>query len=234
MGVALRDIIAEYKTPVTWEALGGIAAVDAHNALYQFLSIIRQPDGTPLMDQREGSPRTFREFSSGTPISSRKGSARSMSSMGLLPHSSRRPSNSGAWSGTRRVPGGQKHWTGERLPRLYKQARSSSKVDAEVIATSKTLIGLLGLPLVDAPSEGEAQAAEMVCRGDARYVVSQDYDTLLFGAPLLVRNLTVSGKRKLHGRTISVSPERIILPDLLNGLSLTRDDLIRIAILTGT
>ena len=52
MGVALRDIIAEYKAPVTWEALGGIAAVDAHNALYQFLSIIRQPDGTPLMDQR--------------------------------------------------------------------------------------------------------------------------------------------------------------------------------------
>ena len=51
-GCCLRDIIAEYKTPVSWEALAGIAAIDAHNALYQFLSIIRQPDGTPLMDQR--------------------------------------------------------------------------------------------------------------------------------------------------------------------------------------
>ena len=52
MGVALRDIIADYKVPLGWEALPGIAAVDAHNALYQFLSIIRQPDGTPLMDTK--------------------------------------------------------------------------------------------------------------------------------------------------------------------------------------
>ena len=52
MGVALRDIVSEYKTPVTWEALPGIAAIDANNALYQFLTIIRQPDGTPLMDRR--------------------------------------------------------------------------------------------------------------------------------------------------------------------------------------
>src|SRR4030042_696451 len=52
MGVALRDILADYKKPVTWETLPGVAAVDANNALYQFLSIIRQPDGTPLMDRR--------------------------------------------------------------------------------------------------------------------------------------------------------------------------------------
>ncbi len=52
MGVALRDIITDYKTPVTWEALPGVAAIDANNALYQFLTIIRQPDGTPLMDQK--------------------------------------------------------------------------------------------------------------------------------------------------------------------------------------
>ena len=51
MGVALRDIIADYKTPVEWESLGGVAAVDANNTLYQFLTIIRQPDGTPLMDR---------------------------------------------------------------------------------------------------------------------------------------------------------------------------------------
>ncbi|MDD1655972.1 MAG: flap structure-specific endonuclease, partial [Methanomicrobiales archaeon] len=50
MGVALRDILVPYKKQVGWESLAGVAAVDAHNALYQFLSIIRQPDGTPLMD----------------------------------------------------------------------------------------------------------------------------------------------------------------------------------------
>ena len=46
MGVAIRDILSDYKTPVTWDSLPGVAAIDANNALYQFLTIIRQPDGT--------------------------------------------------------------------------------------------------------------------------------------------------------------------------------------------
>ena len=50
MGVAIRDILADCKETLTWDGLPGTAAVDAHNALYQFLSIIRQPDGTPLMN----------------------------------------------------------------------------------------------------------------------------------------------------------------------------------------
>lgn len=49
-----------------------------------------------------------------------------------------------------------------------------------------------------------------------------------------MRNLTVSGRRKLHGRTISVNPERITLAEVLSGLRISREDLIRIAILVGT
>jgi len=116
----------------------------------------------------------------------------------------------------------------------YKQARSSSRIDDEIIATSRQLITLLGLPWIQAPSEGEAQAAHMVMRGDARYVISQDYDTLLFGAPALVRNLTVSGKRKIRGKTLSILPERILLSEVLAGLEITREDLIRVALLIGT
>jgi len=92
----------------------------------------------------------------------------------------------------------------------------------------------MGLPTIQAPGEGEAQAAYMVGKGEARYVVSQDYDTLLFGAPILVRNLTVSGKRKIRGRQITVNPERLILADVLDGLKLTREQLIEIGILIGT
>jgi len=92
----------------------------------------------------------------------------------------------------------------------------------------------MGLPTIQAPGEGEAQAAYMVTKGEARYVVSQDYDTLLFGAPNLVRNLTVSGKRKIRGRQITVNPERIILAEVLEGLKLTREQLIEIGILVGT
>ena len=51
---------------------------------------------------------------------------------------------------------------------------------------------------------------------------------------MLMRNLTVSGKRKMHGRTITVSPERITLAEVLAGLGISREDLIRIAILIGT
>ena len=92
----------------------------------------------------------------------------------------------------------------------------------------------MGIPSVQAPGEGEAQASYMVIKGDARYVVSQDYDTLLFGAPNLVRNLTVSGKRKIRGRQITVNPERLMLAEVLDGLKLTREQLIEIGILVGT
>jgi flap endonuclease-1 len=116
----------------------------------------------------------------------------------------------------------------------YKQARASTRVDAEVIRTSQKLLRLMKIPYLQAPGEGEAQAAHMAAKGDVRYVVSQDYDTLLFGAPSLIRNLTVSGKRKIHGRTVTVTPERIVLADLLGGIHLTREQLVEIGILVGT
>jgi len=234
MGVALRDIIAEYKTPVTWEALPGVAAIDANNALYQFLTIIRQPDGTPLMDRRG------RVTSHLSGILFRMASFMEKGIKPVFVFDGKPSALKQATIDERRKlreTAGEK-WK-EALERgdeeeAYKQARSSTRVDATIIGTSKDLLGLMGIPIVQAPGEGEAQASSMVANGDARYVVSQDYDTLLFGAPLLVRNLTVSGKRKIRGRQITVSPERIVLADTLAGLHLTREQLIEIGILVGT
>ena len=234
MGVALRDIIAEYKTPVTWEALPGVAAIDANNALYQFLTIIRQPDGTPLMDRRG------RVTSHLSGILFRMASFMEKGIKPVFVFDGKPTALKQATIDERRKlreTAGEK-WK-EALERgdeeeAYKQARSSTRVDATIIGTSKDLLGLMGIPIVQAPGEGEAQASSMVANGDARYVVSQDYDTLLFGAPLLVRNLTVSGKRRIRGRQITVSPERIVLADTLAGLHLTREQLIEIAILVGT
>jgi len=234
MGVALRDIIADYKVPVTWEALGGIAVVDAHNALYQFLSIIRQPDGTPLMDHRgritshlsgilfrtvnfmEKGIRTAYVFDGKPP---------ELKSETVAQRRSVRQEAGARW---------QEALEKGDIEEAYKQARSSSRIDDQVLETSKKLLSLMGIPIIQAPSEGEAQAAAMVASGNARYVVSQDYDTLLFGGPTLVRNLTVSGKRKVRGRTITVNPERILLQEVLTGLSITREQLIEISILVGT
>ena len=55
----------------------------------------------------------------------------------------------------------------------------------------------MGVPWVQAPSEGEAQCAAMAANGVVDAAASQDYDTLLFGSPLLVRNLTIAGKKKM-------------------------------------
>jgi flap endonuclease-1 len=234
MGVAIRDIIAEYKTPVTWESLPGIAAIDANNALYQFLTIIRQPDGTPLMDGRGRitshlSGILFRManfLEKGIkPVFVFDGKPDDLKMATINKRRKVRDTAGERWK--------------EALERgdeaeAYKQARSSTRVDETIIGTSKELLRLMGIPVVQAPGEGEAQASYMVIKGDARYVVSQDYDTLLFGAPTLVRNLTVSGKRKIRGRQITVSPERIVLADFLGGLQISREQLIQIGILVGT
>ena len=234
MGVDIRDILIPYKKPVGWETLAGVAAVDAHNALYQFLSIIRQPDGTPLMDSRGRitshlSGILFRVLN--------------FLELGIRPvfvFDGTPPEFKGATIAERkeiRREAGAK-WEEARargdMAEARKHAQASSRVDEFVIASSKELLGLLGIPWVQAPSEGEAQAASMVAQGNATYAVSQDYDLLLFGAPVLVRNLTVSGKRKVRGRTITVNPEKVLLKEVLDGLKLTREQLIEIGILVGT
>ena len=233
MGVALRDIIGEYKVPITWEALPGIAAVDAHNALYQFLSIIRQPDGTPLMDTNGRvtshlSGILFRNASflerGIRPVYVFDGPPPDFKQKTIEERRSARVQAGVAWEEAL-AKGDTKE--------AYKQARSSSKVDREIIETSKKLLSLMGIPCIEAPSEGEAQATHMVMQGDASYVVSQDYDTLLFGVPMLVRNLTISGKRKIHGRSVTLNPEKVTLAEVVKGLGITREQLIQIAVLIG-
>jgi len=234
VGVALRDILVPYKKPVGWESLAGVAAVDAHNALYQFLSIIRQPDGTPLMD---GQGRVTSHLSG---ILFR---TLNFLELGIRPVFIFDGTPPDLKAGTIQERREVRREAGERwqealargdVEEARKYAQASSRVDDFVIRTSHELLDLLGLPTVQAPSEGEAQAAHMVARGGARYAVSQDYDLLLFGCPSLVRNLTVSGKRRVRGRTISVSPEHLLLDEVLQGLSLTREQLVEIGILVGT
>jgi len=98
------------------------------------------------------------------------------------------------------------------------------------------LLTHLGVPYVGAPSEGEAQAAYMATRGDVWAAVSQDFDSILFGAKRLVRNLAISGKRKLPMREafVQVDPETLMLDDALRDLKLTREQLIDLGILIGT
>ncbi|WOF16547.1 flap endonuclease-1 [Methanoplanus sp. FWC-SCC4] len=234
MGVALRDILSDYKNPAGWDKLSGKGAFDGNNALYQFLTTIRQPDGTPLMD-REGRVTSH--------LSGMFFRVSNFLEKGMKPvfiFDGRPPDFKSDTIKERREAKEKAEIAYKRAVSVgdtqeaYKQARSATKVDAEIIESSKRLLSLMGIPVVDAPSEGEAQAAFMVINGDVSFTVSQDYDSLLFGAPKLVRNLTVSRKRKVRGRTITVNPEFILLPEVLFGLGITVENLIEMGILIGT
>ncbi|MBR1368620.1 flap endonuclease-1 [Methanocalculus chunghsingensis] len=234
MGVPIRPLLEGYRHPVGWEELKGVAAIDAHNALYQFISIIRQPDGTPLKDT-EGritshlSGILFRtahllekEIS---PVYIYDGSPPDLKQKTISERREVREAGQANWEDALR--------RGD-TEAAYRAAMASSRIDHAIIGSSQRLLDALGIPWMQAPSEGEAQSAALIESGVATYSVSQDYDSLLFGASVLVRNLTVSGKRRIRGKQQTISPERIYLPELLDGLSMTREMLIDIAILVGT
>ena len=91
-----------------------------------------------------------------------------------------------------------------------------------------------GLPVIQAPSEAEAQAAYMAEKGDVWGTLSQDADSLLYSTPRLIRNLTVSQKRKIRGNYIKVTPEIICLKDMLDSLEINKEQLLTLSILVGT
>lgn len=117
-----------------------------------------------------------------------------------------------------------------------KFAEASTSLRQDMVVESKQLLDAMGIPWVNAPSEGEAQAAVMAAEGTADAVGSQDHDSLLFGAPLLVRNITISGKRRLPSKNIfvDIEPESVSLKETLKTLELTREQLVDFGILMGT
>ncbi len=239
MGVNLRDLIPDNVVKAVndlREFHGKVIAIDAYNALYQFLTAIRQPDGTPLMDSRGRVTshlsglfyRTINLMEACIkPIYVFDGKPPELKSKEIAQRSLVRSEASAKYK--------------EALERgdlesAYRYAQISSKLTNEMVEEAKKLLEYMGIPYVQAPSEGEAQAAYMTLKNLSWSTASQDYDSILFGSPRLVRNLTISGKRKLPKKDIyvEVKPEVLELNTLLNALSITREQLIDIAILLGT
>ena len=72
-------------------------------------------------------------------------------------------------------------------------------------------------------------------KGDVDYVGSSDYDSFIYNAPRIVRNLTLSSRRRLpSGIYISVHPEVIELKNVLKSLDISQDQFIALSILVGT
>lgn len=234
MGADIGELLEREEVELEYFS-GKKIAVDAFNTLYQFISIIRQPDGTPLKD------------SQGRITSHLSGILYRISNMvgvGIKPvfvFDGEPPDFKRAEIEERkkRRAEAEEKWiaavqAGEKDAKKYAQA--AGRVDEYIVTSSKELLDYMGIPYVDAPSEGEAQAAYMAAKGDVDFTGSQDYDSLLFGSPKLARNLAITGKRKLPGKNIyvDVKPEIILLAENLKRLGLTREQLVDIALLIGT
>ncbi len=118
---------------------------------------------------------------------------------------------------------------------MRKYSSQLLRLDDEMIMESKELLTAMGIPVVQAPSEGESEAAYLCRIKENVYAsASQDYDSLLFGAPKLIRNLTLSRRRKTFSGWVEVKPEIIELDKVLNLLEINLDQLICLGILVGT
>ena len=112
-----------------------------------------------------------------------------------------------------------------------KMAQRIISYTPEMVEETKQLLDLLGVPWVAAKAEGEGQAAVMAKIGQLDAVATQDWDALLYGTPVLIRNMMTAGNKQ-HGRVVKA--QKIVLEDLLGQHELSRDQLIDLAIMIGT
>jgi len=234
MGVKLSGLVE--KKDLKWEQMEGKKlAIDASNVLFQFLSSIRQKDGTLLMDEEGNVTSHLVGLFSRVPNLMQKeiqpvfvfdGEAPALKEkVRVLRHQ-------------RKEKAREKYARAaleEEEEEMGKYARQFSWVNSQMFDESKLLLQALGLPVIQAPSEAEAQCAYMAKKKVVWAAASQDYDSLLFGAPRLILNLTLSQKRKVAGgKQVYISPYLIELDSVLEKLHLTQDQLIVLGILIGT
>jgi len=234
MGLQVGEIIPK-KDILIEDLQGKVIAVDAFNTLYQFLSNIRQLDGTPLMDSKGKITshlsglfyRTINLMSRGLKlVFVFDGKAPE------LKHGTHEKRESIKQEAERRYEEAKEKGIEEEMGKYAKQF---TRLDSNMIKESKELIEALGLTAIQAPSEGEAQAAFISKKGDAYAVSSQDYDAMLFSAPRLIQNLTLARKRRLpNGSFVSIQPQLIELDNVLKTLDLSHEQLICLGILVGT
>jgi flap endonuclease-1 len=236
MGVNLTPIIIKESLRLT-DLRDRRLAVDGNGELYQFLALIRLRDGTPLRDSK------------GRVTSHLSGlfyrTTRLISDYGLqlvYVFDGKAPALKVAEIARRRAV--KERYDAEHAQALaagdfakaYSKATMTSRLTREMTQEAHELLRLMGLPVMQAPSEGEAQASHMAAQGAVWAAASKDYDCLLFGAPRLLRFLTISGREFLPGSGTfrAITPELIDLHGLLAHYNITRKALVDLAMLVGT
>jgi flap endonuclease-1 len=236
MGVLLTPIITK-KTLSLADLNGKRLAVDANGELYQFLALIRLRDGSPLRDSKgRVTSHLSGLFYRTTRLIADYRLQLAFVFDGKPPalkfdEIARRRSIKERYD--------QEHadaLAAGDLAKAYSKSTMTSRLTREMTAEARELLQLMGVPVVQAPSEGEAQASHMAARGSVWAAASKDYDCLLFGTPRLLRFLTISGKEFLpsSGTFRPITPELIEAADFLLHYGITRHQLVDLSILVGT
>ena len=234
MGLNIREIIPRKEIEIL-ELKGELVCVDAYNMLYQFLSTIRQPDGTPLMDNK----KRITSHLSGIFYRNVNLLAEGIKLVYVfdgeapeLKAGTHKKRESGREVAKERYEEAKKD---EDIERMRRYGSQLIRLDEEMVEESKKLLKVMGVAVVQAPGEGEAEAAYLSkVKSEVYASVSQDYDSLLFGAPRLIRNLALAKRRRTVSGWIEIKPELIELERVLNFLEINLDQLICLGILVGT
>ena len=228
MGLPLRDIASAQELP--WDALAGrTLAVDGYNAVYQFLATMRQRDGQ-LFSDAEGrvTSHLMGVFYRTT----------SLLREGVLPVwvFDGKPPERKTGTIRQRIEAKEKaeeQWqealAAGDLETARRKAAQTSRLTRPMVEELRQLLTALGVPSIQAPSEGEAQASVMAARGTVWATASEDYDTLLFGAPRLVRGLAARSR----GGT-SPGAQLIDRAEMLSSLGINDEELILLGVVIGT
>ncbi|MBI2147042.1 flap endonuclease-1 [Candidatus Woesearchaeota archaeon] len=235
MGTKLKDLAVKKEIAIA-DLKDRKLVVDSYNIMYQFLSTIRMYDGSPLKDSHGNITSHLTGLFSRTTNLMQQGLKLAFVFDGTPPKLKEAERERRKEAKLKAEADYEIAKEREDFEEMKKYAARTSRLTPDMVEEAKKLVAALGLPVIEAPSEGEAQAARMVNQGDAFAEISQDYDCLMFGVKRVVRNLTVSEKRKLPSKAAyqSVSPEIIELKETLQHLGISQEQLVLLCILIGT
>lgn len=234
MGVKLTELFP--KAEISYDLLKGKRiAVDASNVLYQFVSSIRQRDGTPLMDSKgKVTSHLVGIFTRFSNLVS-KGIKLAVVFDGKAPLLKIREQERRSFLKDTAKEKFEEAKQEENIESMYKYSKQATRLSHGMFDESKELLKAMGIPVIQAPSESDAQMAFMNENDDVWACSSSDYDCLLHGAPRLIPNLALSQVRKLpNGKVVKTQLELIDLKKGLKDLRITQDQLIALGILVGT
>jgi flap endonuclease-1 len=235
MGLDLKPLLTPGPLKLS-ELADRVVAIDAYNTIYQFLSIIRGPTGELLTNSKGEvtshlSGLFYRNanlmMDNIKPIYVFDGKANELKRAEIERRNKLKKEAAQKY---------QLAIEEGRMEDARKYSTRTAILTDKMVEDSKKMLSYLGIPYIQAPSDGESAASYLTRQDMAFAVASQDYDSILFGAKKLVRNLAISGKRKVPSRKtyIDIEPEILEHDKVLHETGLTHEQLVDVGILIGT